>query len=144
MLRYVYAMSKSKRDIHAELNESVDKMMEHLVKIIEFPDALARDHWITEVYSFCNRIPKLKGTNKYPSTRFIYSILSSNNDIMASYIRYVKTIESTEQFAHVSEEGCIEIVDKYQYWLSAMLSRYGSVSLAEVSATINSIVCRPS
>lgn len=139
MKLYIKGMSTNKRRIEDLLFTAGDTLVEHLMKLIQCPNAQARNHWTTEIYACLHDVPKLKGSNKYPSAKLIYNQLSSRNDILDHYSHYVKEIESDEYFKDVPPHVCLEYIDQYLLWISDMLSRYGEVSSAQIREKLKDI-----
>ena len=132
MKLYIKGMFTDKRRISYQLFVSADKVVEHLMKLIQFPQAQAKNHWADEIHAFCHRVHRLKGSNKYPSFKFIYNEISSYNDILHSYITYARDTEPDEYFYDVPEHECLPTIDEYEKWLADMLSRYGEVTQQQV------------
>ena len=139
MYKYIKAMSTDKKKIEYILFAASKPLVEHLVKLIEFPNAYATQHWVKEVCAFCHDVPKLKGSNKYPSEKFIYTQLSSYNDVLDNIIRSMQDIEYDEEFIDADRDYVLKLVDSYLHWLSHILSQDGQVTLTQVKEELHKL-----
>ena len=67
----IYAMSRKKSDIAAYIEEGTQEIILHLIKLYMYPESNNVHHWRREVANFLNNVPRMKGSNKYPSAQFI-------------------------------------------------------------------------
>lgn len=139
MFKHIKAMSTDKKKIEYILFAASKPLIEHLVRLVEFPNAYASGHWVKEVCAFCHDVPRLKGSNRYPSEKFIYTQLSSYNDVLDNIIRSMQDIEYDEEFIDADPEYVLRIVESYQKWLAHELSQNGQVSLAQVREKLHEL-----
>lgn len=132
-------MSTDKKTVHYNLFNASKPMVQHLIKLIEFPEARAKNHWAKEVHAFLNDVPRLKHTKKLPSAKFIYSEISCYNDVLEGIIRFALDTEPDEHFANAPPEECIPILEDYEMWLAQKLSSEGYVTWSEVNQKLEDI-----
>lgn len=127
ILGFVYSRSK----IAEELEDNVQPIISHLIKLWRYPDAAEVNHWRQEVYNFLNRTRRLKGLNKYPSAEFI---MKNTYDVNKSDIsKWVNGISKAydEDFDSTSIRIDVELMNErikeYFEWLAAELSIDGYV-----------------
>ena len=132
MKLYIRAMAYERRRILDDLYRQSDQVIEHIIKMIQFPEAYAVNHWAKEIHAYCHSVERMKGSNKYPSAKLIYKQMSGHNDILPAYIQYAHDTEPDEYFHDVPPHECLPYVEAYEKWLAQMLSQYGQVSLAQV------------
>ena len=67
----ILGFSRRKSDIAAMIEENTREIIQHLIKLWLYSDAETCNHWKQEVYGFLYQVPRLKGSNKFPSKKFI-------------------------------------------------------------------------
>ena len=110
-------------------------LISHLFKVYIMRDNESVNHWMDEIYSFCNDIPKLKGRNSFPKKEFIYKYLFGfMEDVFhQTYKRETANIEYKYGYeCKYTEDELKEFIRLYIQWLSEKLSNVGSVSNPEV------------
>lgn len=123
----IFAMSHSKKEVKDKILSVSDVLAEHLVKVSLMPDSSNVSHWKDEIYSFLNRVPKLKGSNKYPSYNSLIRCISSDNDILDNIIWQVCSDYSLDNdICNVA--SAFTVVAEYQDWLAKHLSNTGAVT----------------
>ena len=127
MFRYVYAMAQNDQKIFSSLSDSAIPLIRHIIKLIYFPNVQEYNHWKREVFKFLNYVDKRKANNKYPKYNFIYSALSSHNDIMDNLISTTLD-EMVEEPADVDYDTAYSIIDSYLQWISQELATSGKIS----------------
>lgn len=136
MFRYILAMSQRDSKIRDSLTDLSVPMMEHIVKLMLYPDTDYCQGWRTEVYKFVNKVDKRKATNKYPEYSFIMNCFKTHYDVLDNYADQVK---SDMQFdgctvvpKHFTTPEIVKVVDDYCQWLATKLSTAGKVTNQEV------------
>lgn len=71
MKRSIYAMSKSKADIGAELDDGIPQLMMYMIKLYLYPSSESIPYWRKEVAEKLNATHKMKWKNRFPSKQFI-------------------------------------------------------------------------
>lgn len=139
MYIYIRAMSESQTEIYRRVSDKAANILEHLIKVIEYPDAQEVNHWKQEIYSFLNDVKKLRGTNKLPKSKLIFKGLSVSNDMIDKFIGRVHRTYINYQPRNNSAAFILNCVEEYQHWLSDKLSTEGLVYSDEVYAKIDEI-----
>ena len=132
-------MSESQRTIAADIRAASASIVEHVIKLALYPDAQECNHWRHEVYTFLNKVDRLKGKNKYPKKDFIYRWLSTHNDIIDSFVAQI-TSDYAEDPKIIPISKLTAVVEEYQKWLSSELSTRGFVTSKDVYAELAHIV----
>lgn len=127
-----------KKSVGLKLMDNQDVLIEHLFKIYFLRDLRRYDvnHWMDEIYNFYNRIRKLKGTNKYPKSNFIYYyIFGGIEDIFDNiFENEISNIEYKYKvdIINPNKVDIFYFVKDYVEWLSYKLSNDGRVSISDV------------
>lgn len=135
-MKIIYAMSKSQKDIAADIEEGCDELIEHLIKLWFFPDSQDRHHWRREVAEKLHRISSFKGSHKLPSKQFILEhSIKVHNQYMLQYIKDIK------RYYGKSENSASTVVMEHQIrkyfdWIAGELSRRPHVPFPEIYETL--------
>lgn len=129
---YIRAMSDKKEVIYRRISDPSDKIIEHIVKLLLYPDSQYCNHWKQEIYSFLNRIPTLKNNGKYPKADWIYRALTIYNDQIDVIVSDVKEEYSSLHAKDISIQEITYSIEEYQKWLANELSSKGRVKSQEV------------
>ena len=124
-------MSTTKRELTHQLVSASLPLTEHLVKLYLFPDSINVDHWKQEVWNFVHQVPRLKGSNKYPSAKLIFSCLSTYLDEVentADLMRSEYPLTATRSDYTHAEEMIAEYIES----VSAILAKQGKINSSEV------------
>lgn len=140
MYIYIRAMSESQSEIYRKISDKADTILEHIIKLMLYPDASSCDHWKAEIYAALNRVQKLRNNNKLPKPALIYKALSSYNDVTDNIIKQVKRSEKEVSSADVSAEAIVKVAEEYQHWLSDALSRDGFVAPDDVFEELHKLL----
>lgn len=141
MYRYIVAMSFDREKVRDILISSSEKIIEHLIKILYYPNSDNVDHWKIEVYSFLNRVPKLKGSNKWPSKKFILSSISGYNDAIEAFTNPVIHKYGTPE-TNIPDSEIVKAIESYQDYLSSILSAQGYILDSDIYSKIDDIVSK--
>lgn len=134
----ILGFATRKSDIAAALEEDTRELIEHLIKLWIFPNAEDCNHWKQEVYNFLYRVPRLKGSNKFPSKKFIlHNTIDVNADNISALLRivisdYTNRYEQRRSTYSTMEERILLYFD----WLAEELSTSGKVARADVYAKL--------
>lgn len=121
----IFAFAKSQKDVANEISRNTTKIMEHLIKVFLYPEATTQNGWKSEIYGFLNETPKLKGSHKFPSSKFIFDVTyGAYGDTLTSHIYRVKETIS-ESPIDVTEEVLDRAIRAYFKYLSSELSSKG-------------------
>lgn len=139
MKRYIYAMSTTKRELTHQLVSASLPLTEHLVKLYMFPNSINVDHWKHEVWNFVHQVPRLKGSNKYPSSKLIFSCLSTYLDELDNTADLMQS-EYSLLIAARSDYSCAEeMITKYIKSVSDILAKQGRINSSEVYILLDEI-----
>jgi len=139
MFRYVRAMSFDKQRIEDRLASLAEPVTDHLIKLYLFSNSEYRDHWRKEIWSFLNKVPKLRMNNKFPSSNFIFKLISGYAD-MASQLMFATIDEYSELTPERFDSEELEsILIEYFKWISSKLSQEGVVRSSEVYAKLDEL-----
>lgn len=129
MYKLIRCMSKSSRDIGAELDEKARQVVVHLIKIYMFRERGNLIHWMDELFGFLHSVSRLKGKNKFPSSEFIFRNMWEGQKIRFHrlvsqvYSKYSKAYEPYD----VTEDEIEDFVVSYLHWVADELSKYGEL-----------------
>ena len=137
-------LSKSLRDIRCDIDEKGVEIMLHLIKVFVFRRCNSYDHWKSEIHAFLPKVSKLKRTNKYPKSDFIFHALWDNQkDDLEKFLKWILTDYTTYDKLVVVNSNIQQLgkfIDDYLHWLSEELSKKGFVSRVEVSSKIDNLL----
>ena len=129
-----------RRQIEDRLYESTDKIIEHLIKLYLMPTHESANHWKREIYSFLNKVDKLKGSNKRPTQSQIYTWTFGNKeDTIDNY--FVRGMLDTINYDYNENikinlnkfrTDIIDICKSYFMWLAKELSVKGIITPQQV------------
>lgn len=132
MKRYVYAMSKSRKDIGDDLEQGCDMLILHLIKLRMYPDVEDCHHWRKEVAEKLHRVDSFKGSHKLPSAEFIlHNTIDVHLPRLSKYI-HVAEVDydcSTSTFDPNILKN--DIID-YFTWLANELANDGVVAYTDI------------
>lgn len=137
---YIRAFSSRRNEIRQELRNISKEIDKHIIKLLIYPNNSLVDHWKHEIWTFQNDIDRLKGTNKYPSSQFIFDALSVHNDIVGNLVLIVKETEYKLDSQDISEGAAAAALEEYQKWLADNLSKYGIVRHKDVENKLDEIM----
>lgn len=146
---FVTEFADSKKEIERKLSDSTDKIIEHLLKLYLMPINSARNHWISEIANFLNKVNRFAGKNKFPNAKQIYAWTyfkwkdlitdSSYLDILVKNICDEYNITANESIEDLSTQFDL-ICEKYFRWLSIQLSTYGIVERQMIFKKLNELI----
>lgn len=137
---YVKAFSSRRSEIRQELHSISKQIDKHIIRLLIYPTNSLVKHWKHEIWTFQNDIDRLKGTNKYPSSNFIFDALAVHNDITDNLILIVKETEYELTPQDISVGAATAALVEYQTWLADNLSKYGVVRHKEVEDKLDEIM----
>ena len=140
MYRYIRAMAAQRSQLKLLILQSSGQIVEHILKILMFPNVTTTNHWESEIYAFLPRIQKVKGSNKLPGENFILDALTSYNDNLKIFIPSILESESEFTPADLDLRVAEQAIYEYQKWLAHELATFGSVTPNSVKNELNSII----
>lgn len=142
MYIYIRSMSESQTEVYRRVSDQAVNILEHLIKVIEYPDAQEVNHWKQEIYAFLNDVKKLRGTNKLPKSKLIFKGLSVSNDMIDKFIGRVHRTNKGLRSRNLDTSVILKCVEEYQHWLADSLSKEGLVDPDDVYSKIDEIINR--
>lgn len=139
MYIYIRSMSEAQTEIYRDIRNASDKITEHILKILMYPDSPYVDHWMHEIWAFLHIVKKLKGRNKWPKASFIKKALSTGNDMIPQFIMLVTDEESELDPIWVDSNDALKCIEQYQDWLASELSSSGIVVQSSVKSKLKEI-----
>ena len=137
---HIRAMSESQSKIYDHLTSVSRPILQHLIKLLIFPQNPNESHWKREVMSFLYDVDKLKGKNRWPSSKFIFKALTTHLDNIQAHVDYVKDTESEYDPVELPTNILISAVSEYFQWIADKLSTYGGVRAADIYNKIDEII----
>ena len=125
-------MSRSQKDVAADIEQGCRELMIHLVKLWFFPDAAYKFHWRKEVAEKLNHVDSFKGSHKYPSPKFI---LRHSWEVHRPRLQHVIEYVTEDYGLCENPEGTQDLeiyIDAYFTWLATELSKYGDVTYKRI------------
>ena len=140
MYVYIRSMSEPQSKVYDKITAVSSQILQHLIRLIIYSNTTYEDHWKHEIWAMLHEVPKLKGKNKFPTSKFIFSCLEIYNDALDAQLRLTKSMESELTPSDISSKEILNKVINYQKWLAKMLSDEGTVTFNEVNDAIDSIL----
>lgn len=146
IIRRLYEMSRSLKEIKLELYNHSEQIRENLMKIFLLRDCSAKHHWISELFGNCHDVKKCNGSNKYPRESVILQEIwksweDSYSDKLEKYIVNLQNSEKDVKFPDkFSSKNLYDFMKDYCKWLSKILSKDGVVTFPEVEQKVNQLL----
>lgn len=132
MKRYIYAMSKSRRDVGADLEQGCDELILHLIKLRMYPEAAECHHWRKEVAEKLHRVDSFKGSHKLPSVEFI---LRNTIDVhlprLSKYLHIAKVDYDYAECPFDLDVLKADIIDYFE-WIANELADGGKAAYTDI------------
>ena len=137
----ILGFSRRKSDIAALIEENTREIIQHLIKLWLYSDAETCNHWKQEVYGFLYQVPRLKGSNKFPSKKFILNnTIVINEDNILALLRIVITDYSNQyEQKNLEYPTMKKHILLYFDWLAEELSINGKVARNDVYAKLSEL-----
>ena len=132
MKRYIYAMSRSRRDVGAALEQGCDELIMHLIKLRVFPDADAVFHWRQEVAEKLHRCDTFKVSHKLPSVKFILQNTYQVHEGRIDRYIHIVSVDYAEDMHSFDKDVLKQDIYDYFEWLANELSQYGRVAYQDI------------
>jgi len=146
-LNRYYEMAETDREIKFKLSKSAEMIIEHFYKIYYMPLSDSKNHWITEIYSFINKVNKRKSTNKLPSKEYIYNSMFGNiedifDNVHETTLDYICTEYDLPMDIEGPEDKVIlfNLLKDYFQWVAEELNTNGYLKLNEVRNKISQLI----
>ncbi len=128
----ITCMSKPKSSVAAGLEQRTRQICLHLIKLHLYPENESCNHWRREVANQLNEVDRLKKSNKYPSSQFIYdNTYKLHKKYISKYIAGV-LMDYGDSIYDVDEYLISDKVRFYFVWISERLSKDGWISYSEI------------
>ena len=137
----ILGFSRRKSDIAALIEENTREIIQHLIKLWLYSDAETCNHWKQEVYGFLYQVPRLKGSNKFPSKKFILNnTIVINEDNILALLKIVITDYSNQyEQKNIEYPTMKKHILLYFDWLAEELSINGKVARNDVYAKLSEL-----
>lgn len=146
ILKIYNEFADKNKDVKDTLRNTEDQRIENLVMIFLWRDTTIVNHWCSELYSVCHKVPKFKSNNKYPKYNFILQhIWLTWEDCYYDRLRcYISDVERKEnrKTPKFNKESLYNFMKDYHEWLAKQLSTKGDVTFSEVKDKINKLLDR--
>lgn len=127
MYIYIRAMSEPQAEVYRKISDQTGNIVEHIIKLVEYPDAQERNHWKQEIFSFLHRVSKLRNTKKLPSTKLIMKALTIYNDMVPELKNGVHRTYKNYTPRNLDDDKILSILLSYENWHANELSLHGLV-----------------
>lgn len=129
---YIKAFANRQKEIYRMLESKSSVVLEHIAKLMMCPNHSDVNHWKQEIFAALSRVPKMKSSNKYPSSNEI--LKHTWNIWYDSLLDMVKAI-ADEYDVKLDKKTARQIYTsshEYLTWLSDNLSLSGYVTRTKV------------
>lgn len=140
MKRYISSSAYSRNRVERAITHDSEHLNDHLAKLVLFPDSEYVDHWMGEIHAFLPRVPKLKSSNKFPNSEYIYELLSEEDDNIEAIRETVLDLEYELTPVDADNDTILEVMDNYHHWVADRLSSIGRVTRSEVYEFLKSLM----
>lgn len=136
---------KSKDEIYDEINAVSHQIDINIIRLFLYPYSSYQDRWKNDIWGFLFKVNTLEDSHKYPSEEFIKSALSTHNDILKKYVKFVKSLEEG-LFPEDIDISTIDIstienfIKDYQDYVSIQLSEEGFLPLENVKNKLDELI----
>lgn len=139
MKRYIRGMASSRKDVAANLEQGVDVLIMHLIKLRLLPDAQEVPHWRKEVAEKLHRTDLLKGSHKIPSAQFIFDNTYKCNAGFIPHLIDVVIDDYLDSIATVDYESLQDDIKEYFNWISQELSMHRIISYKAIQTKLEEL-----
>ena len=141
MKKYIFGMSKSRRDLGAWIEDHTFPAMCVLAQLYLFPNVSTRKYWRQELWSKFNSMHILRGTNKLPSATFIYdNSWGVNENFVQDAVNWaIVHEENLTPIDYIDVDELSAIMGTYFDWLSKKLSKSKFVLPKDVYETLDGL-----
>ena len=140
MFIYIRSMSEARSKVHDQIASVAYEMDRHIMKLMLYPDTEYVEHWEKEIAGFLNHVPKMKGSNKYPSAKFIIDAVSIYEDAIEDMLPVLKEDYSRLHAADVTLADIEHVIAQYHKWLSTALAEKGQVSQVAIINKLHELI----
>ena len=145
-MKNLIEMSEKRKEIYRRLKDKLEDLAEHVGKCIVYRNTSNDlNHWKSEVYAFIHTVPKLKGTNKFPTYKNlkenVLCLIDDRMDAIASGSMNIASIEGLPDI-ECNMDLLGNLILEYCDWLMKTLSssQQGNVSYYLVSGKIDELI----
>ena len=139
MRDFIFAFSRSRTDVFSKLADNSENVIDHLIKVFLWPDVQKQAKWKSEIWNFIKSVPKLKSSNRFPSSKQIKKeIWNSYEDVIYEHIG-LWIDEISEEPILFDYKDVYNAIEEYMAWLANTLSEKGVVRSSEVYSKIEDL-----
>ena len=138
-IKSIYAMSKPKTEVEMKLWHDSGNILRHIVLYLCSDNEELKKHWSNEIFNFINNVPRLKGSNKFPSAQLIYDNTYKvwYDSVDAGMPKLFKS-ENLPYDKQKCDEATIR-AEKYFIWLANELSINGFITRQDCYNVLESL-----
>lgn len=132
MKRIILAMSSSRRDVGAKIEQGTRELINHLIKLWCYPGSQDTAKWRKEVAAKLNHVDRFKGSNRLPSSQFI---LDNSLRIWEAQLPNMLQYVIDDYGTPTDTRGYNSMRDNirlYFNWIAEELAEYGQVSYTRI------------
>ena len=135
---YVRAFAITNKAAKDYLISKTPVVIDHLIKVLLYPDVQEQNHWKKEIASALNTVPAIKSSNRKPKPKFIYenTFDAWKETIEDRICAIVEDIVEVPIAFDISD--VYHAIGEYFEWLSDNLS-YSTLKFSDIYSEIESI-----
>ena len=132
MKKYIYSMSKSRRDIGADLEQGCDELILHLIKLRMYPQAQECSHWRKEVAEKLHRVDSFKGTRRLPNVSFIMQNTFNVHEHRISKYIHIAEVDYDYDAITFDKDILVDDIRDYFKWIATELQDDGRLAYTDI------------
>lgn len=135
-----------KRKLHDYLAANNVELIKALIKVVNYPHTSRMSGLILQIHNAAYVCPSSKGRPKWISSKWIYSCLSEDNNLIESLIPLAEEemCPSLEKPIVIPKSYVIAAIEEYQRWLADELVMHGVVTRKDVIEAITELLIQVS
>lgn len=141
----LYELSMSKKYIIDKLYDIRIKLNYHLIYCYFYTNSDSYNHWKTEIAGLVKNLPRISGTNKYPSEKQLKKWVINNNieeinENIDFYVQDSLEEENIKEIPKYNKQALINYLTEYWLWLSENISNGKNLLSSTVYNKIDELV----
>lgn len=135
----------SKKYIIDKLYDMRIKLNYHLIYCYFWYNTDNYNHWKTEISSFIKNLPRVSGTNKFPTAKQLRKWVIDNNieeinDNIEFYVSEAISEENIKELPEYNKQNLINYLTEYWIWLSENISDGKNLSNSQVYTEVDNLI----